>query len=258
VVDIGDRTNKLGRSSRKRAIPGARESVRLPNGRFVYGMLPGYAGSSREEHRLRDKLAHQLRATTKAITEARLPFHLSADVMTESAVFEVEPRCSWRHGASQALGYAVVSGLPPALALFGAARREEVLEIYIEIRNTPLQGAVAPIELWWWAGNRWDRIISRSCCTNMPRGARFGSCNYCGETVAWQSIDGSVDCYEYSFQEAVQKHHCQRMCYAKHIGRMDCIYWLAEITYPSRKRGESCAPRKFQLAARNWNPEITE
>ena len=53
------------------------------------------AGGQLLEHRLRDKLAAQL----GGITEANLPYG-RPDVLTATAVFEVEPAKNWRHGVS--------------------------------------------------------------------------------------------------------------------------------------------------------------
>src|SRR5487761_1268337 len=91
-----------------------RASVTLPDGRSIAGWQPGTAGGQLEEHRLRDKLAAQLHG----ITEAVLPYG-RADVLTASAVFEVEPVKNWRHGVRQALAYSAQTNLPPAVALFG-------------------------------------------------------------------------------------------------------------------------------------------
>ncbi len=134
-----------------------RGSVQLPDGRHVFGSRPGMAGGALEEHRLRDRLAAQL----GGITEAVLPFG-RADVMTGSLVFEVESRGTWRTGVRQALAYSAQCGLPPALALFGAIRRDDLLKLYMKLRD-----GRPPVALWWWTGYGWDHISSRRACRSM-------------------------------------------------------------------------------------------
>ena len=84
-----------------------RRAVTLPDGRQVTGWPPGTAGGRLLEHQLRDKLAAQL----GGITEAALPYG-RPDVLTASAVFEVEPARQWRHGVRQVLAYPAQTGLP--------------------------------------------------------------------------------------------------------------------------------------------------
>jgi hypothetical protein len=131
--------------------------VTLPDGRKVYGRIPGTSSVVVLEHRLRDDLARHVRGYTEAV----LPYG-RADVMSEQSVFEVEPAGSWRAGVRQVLAYAAQTGLPPSLALFGEAHRDLVLKIYLRLRD----GSPA-IVLWWHNGWRWERITSRAACRNM-------------------------------------------------------------------------------------------
>jgi hypothetical protein len=131
--------------------------VTLPDGRKLYGRVPGASSVVILEHRLRDDLARHVRG----VTEAVLPYG-RADVMTEQSVFEVEPAGSWRAGVRQVLAYAAQTGLPPSLALFGEAHRDLVLKIYLRLRD----GSPA-IVLWWHNGWSWERITSRAACRNM-------------------------------------------------------------------------------------------
>lgn len=140
-----------------------RASVQLPDGRYVYGWPPGTAPARLTEHRLRDQLAAQLHG----ITEAVLPYG-RADVLTRNAVFEVEPRRSWRNGIRQALAYSAQTGLPPAIALFGAIHHDELLKLYLKLRDQRLHANAGPIALWWWTGGTWIHISARSRCRNMP------------------------------------------------------------------------------------------
>jgi hypothetical protein len=135
----------------------ARQAVTLPDGRQVLGGTPGTSAATIEEHRLRDALAREVHG----ITEAVLPYG-RADVLTASAVYEVEPYRTWRHGARQVLAYSAQCGLPPALALFGAIRRDEMLRFYLKFRERE-----PVIRLWWWTGYGWKRITARVHCTAM-------------------------------------------------------------------------------------------
>ena len=70
-------------------------------------------------------------------------------MLTSTAVFEVEPRHSWREGARQVLAYSAQYGLPRALALFHAIPREEMLTIFTELRAIDLHGLHADfVGLW--------------------------------------------------------------------------------------------------------------
>lgn len=58
----------------------------MPDGRRVYGRDPGRSRVTLLEHLLRDELA----IAVQGVTEAALPYG-RADVLTERAVYEVEP-----------------------------------------------------------------------------------------------------------------------------------------------------------------------
>jgi hypothetical protein len=135
-----------------------RVAVTLPDGRQIQGQAPGVAVATLPEHELRDRLARQLRG----ITEAVLPYG-RADVLTKSAVFEVETYRGWRNGARQVLAYSSQCGLPPALALFGRIHRDDLVKLYVKLRD-----GRPPVQLWWWTGGSWTAITSRRACCNMP------------------------------------------------------------------------------------------
>jgi hypothetical protein len=139
-----------------------RKTIQLPDGRHIYGWPPGTAPSRLLEHRLRDELAAQLHG----ITEAVLPYG-RADVLTRDTVFEVERHQSWRNGVRQALAYSGQVGLPPAIALFGAIHREDLLKLYIKLRGDPFHSNAGAIALWWYSGT-WVHISARNRCRNMP------------------------------------------------------------------------------------------
>lgn len=140
-----------------------RRTITLSDGREFTGWPPGTASARLEEHRLRDKLAFQL----GGITEANLPYG-RADVLTTTAVFEVEPSKNWRHGVQQALAYSAQTGLPPAIALFGAIHHTDLLKRYIQLRGDWWRDNASTIALWWWTGQTWAHISSRTRCRNMP------------------------------------------------------------------------------------------
>jgi hypothetical protein len=145
-----------------------RQSVTLPDGREINGWPPGMAGGRLEEHRLRDNLAAQVHG----ITEACLPYG-RADVLTATAVYEVETARKWRDGVRQVLAYSLQTGLPPAVALFGTIHRDDLLKLYIKLRGDQWwRNSMGTIALWWWGGAAWEHICSRSRCRNMPVGAR--------------------------------------------------------------------------------------
>jgi hypothetical protein len=139
-----------------------RAHVTLADGRVISGQRPGCAGVTITEHWLRDELASQL----CGITEALLPYG-RADVLTATAVFEVEAARKWRAGMRQVLAYSAQTGLPPALALFGNAHRDDVLKRYLTLRD-----GRPPVQLWWHGGYRWHHIASRRVCRNMEAPAR--------------------------------------------------------------------------------------
>jgi hypothetical protein len=140
-----------------------RRAITLPDGRKVYGWPPGAAHGRLLEHQLRDKLAAQL----GGITEAVLPYG-RADVLTATAVFEVERHRSWRHGAQQVLAYSAQTGLPPAVALFGPIHHDDLLSLYLKLRGDPYHGNAGALALWWWNGYGWEHVSSRTRCRNMP------------------------------------------------------------------------------------------
>jgi hypothetical protein len=141
-----------------------RRTITLPDGRTITGWPPGTAHGRLLEHQLRDKLAAQL----GGITEAVLPYG-RADVLTNTAVFEVEPAKQWRHGVFQAYAYAAQTGLPPAVALFGAIHHTDLLKRYLKLRSDHWSRSnTAPVALWWWDGAAWTPISSRTRCRNMP------------------------------------------------------------------------------------------
>jgi len=140
-----------------------RRTITLADGREFTGWPPGTASARLEEHRLRDKLASQL----GGITEANLPYG-RADVLTTTAVFEVERADNWRQGVRQVLAYSAQTGLPPAIALFGAIHHTDLLKRYLKLRSDWWRDTCTPIALWWWAGHAWTHISSRTRCRNMP------------------------------------------------------------------------------------------
>ena len=222
--------------------------IGLPDGREVPGFLPGQAGrrgsrprnllragprgcpatEAAEEYQLRDDLARQV----DGLTEVRLPLGF-ADVMTRGAVFEVEPRHSWRDGARQSLAYASQCGLPPALALFGAVTAAEMRGIFTKLRAVSLPGVPGgSVSLWWWTGQAWQQVTSLAQCADMPHQAAFGSCRYCGSGVAW--LDGSTTGCDYDPRWPVREMHCcEQLCPAEHENVEGCLYWLAQRAFPA-------------------------
>lgn len=131
--------------------------ITVPDGRRFAGRIPGRSAVTLTEHRLRDELAEKLGGAT----EVSLPYG-RADVMTETAVFEVEPFHSWKKGMHQALAYSAQTGLPPALALFGNAKEEDVLRVFNKIWSGRPRAA-----LWWYTGHSWAEISCASKCRAM-------------------------------------------------------------------------------------------
>lgn len=175
-----------------------------------------------EEYLVRDDLARQV----GGLTEVGLPLGF-ADVMNSQAVFEVEPRRSWRHGARQVLAYSAQCGLPPALDLFRAIPAAEMLDIFTELRALELRGLRDRfIDLWWWTGQGWRQITSPALCADMPHGAVFGTCEHCGHRVAW--LGESVVCYDYGPRHGVSEMHCcAKLCPLAHQNMEWCLYWAA-------------------------------
>lgn len=132
-------------------------TVTVPNGLEVSGYAPGEYPVTLLEHDLRDALATQ----TGGVTEATLTYG-RADIMTTTFAFEVEPFASWRHGARQALTYAVQTDTIPALALFGNATRDQMTTVYEITRD-----AKPFIALWWHIDGKWLPIMSVSQCVDV-------------------------------------------------------------------------------------------
>jgi hypothetical protein len=239
-------------SPRTRTTDPRRGVIQLVDGRQVSGFPPGHARNSGgrsidlflahqhgcpateavEEHHVRDDLARQV----GGLIEARLPLGF-ADVVTGQAVFEVESRHSWREGSRQVLAYAAQCGLPPALALFRAISAAEMLAIFSELRAIDLHGLRSDfIDLWWWTGQAWQQITNPSLCADMPNGAVFGSCAYCGCRVAW--FDGSTICYDYDPTHRIrQMHCCAGLCPGAHDSVELCLYWAARRAFPDGNGG---------------------
>lgn len=130
------------------------------------GGVPGQRAQVAPEHVLRDQLARAL----GGIVEVVLPYG-RADVADERYVIEVEPAKQWRHGVMQVLAYSAQCDRLPGLALFGSATPDEVLRVYLRLRDgTP------SIALWWHTGWDWKRIGGRSACRTMQE---------------WPILDGS-------------------------------------------------------------------
>jgi len=177
-----------------------------------------------QEYCLRDELARQLGGLTEV--QVSLGF---ADLATDKAVFEVEPHHTWQTGARQVLAYAAQLGLPPALALFRAIPQAKMLGIYNNLRGVSLHGICHGdfIDLWWWTGSGWEQITSPDLCSNMPQGAIFEPCSYCGRLVAW--LDGSKVAYNYDHTRRINELHCcAELCPVAHEDVSPCLYWAAE------------------------------
>lgn len=134
-----------------------RQHITLPDGRTILGYVPGMSGTVHFEHFLRDELARRLRG----LTEAKLPYG-RADVITEQSVFEVEPFTKWRNGVRQVLAYSAQTGLQPTLALFGEARRDEVLKVFLKLRDGSPR-----VHLWWYSSRTWHGVGARRDCRAM-------------------------------------------------------------------------------------------
>lgn len=124
-----------------------RPALTLPNGGSAIGQWPQDVVGTGEGPYIAN-----LASAVRGIAEVKLPAG-RADVANETHVWEVEPVRSWRHGAQQAYAYSAMSGLLPALALFGAA---DYLSIYLQIRD-----GMPPIQLWVWRGAQFERTTSR-------------------------------------------------------------------------------------------------
>lgn len=134
-------------------------AVTVPNGRTITGYVPGLAGGQLLEHRLRDHLGRMVHG----VTEANLGWG-RADVLTPKTVFEVESMGKWRHAIRQALQYGAQTGCQPAIALFGEIHCDDLLALYLKLRDSP----PLRLELWWWNHSWWSKIGNRRECRNMP------------------------------------------------------------------------------------------
>ena len=121
--------------------------VRSPDGRVFYGRYPQSMPGTGEGPYIAS-LARLVGGACEVVLPAG-----RADVANDRCVFEVEPVGSWRVGARQAFSYAGMSGLDPALALFGPS---DYLSIYLRIRDR-LPG----LALWAWNGSAWEQLRSR-------------------------------------------------------------------------------------------------
>lgn len=126
---------------------GPRPWIKVPDGRYFYGIWPQDMSRQRETDYI-----IALAAAVRGVCEVTLPVG-RADVATGTIAFEVEPVGSWRAGARQAFGYAAMAGLEPAVALFGHA---DYLKIYLRIRDR-----MRPLGLWVFGDGRWRRITNR-------------------------------------------------------------------------------------------------
>jgi hypothetical protein len=128
----------------------------------------------------------------------------------------------------------VQRGLPPALALFRAISKAEMLAIDTELRGIYLNGlAVDRIDMWWWSGRIWERIANPAICRDMPDGAVFGSCTYCGQPAAW--LDGNRHCYGYGVSRRIEQIHCcPDLCPIEHEAVTGCFYWAAQRACATR------------------------
>jgi hypothetical protein len=183
-------------------------SIRLADGRLIWGRSPGLLNNSSQdraelhdrhrgipaseaiaEYRRSDQLAEQL----GGIIEGWVPAG-RADVVTPAAVFEVERWRSWELGLHQVIRYAAQIGPPPALAVFGAVPQESMLKVFNRIRTIRLYGLrqADSIQLWWWNGTMWERIVTSEQCRDIPDGIRFGKCETCGRPIGWFEEDVCV------------------------------------------------------------------
>ena len=124
-----------------------RPTVTAPDGRTYRGRWPQDLGTNGEAPYIK-ALAAQVRGVPEVVLPAG-----RADVATSTTVFEVEPAKSWRTGAQQAFAYAGMTGLAPALALFGEA---DWLSLYLRIRDRMM-----PLALWRWSYGAWELVSSR-------------------------------------------------------------------------------------------------
>jgi hypothetical protein len=108
--------------------------------------------------------------------------------------------------------------------------------IYSKLQEIKLPGlrVANSIELWWWTGAQWEHITSPGQCSDMPRGIRFGPCEYCGDPVAWYR-DESLS-YNYRWGRIAQMHCCSEQCRLEHADIDGCLYWLVRGGQRVRRR----------------------
>lgn len=134
-------------------------TITVPDGRVFRGRRANTLGDQGEAPYIA-ALARQVGGIVEVILPAG-----RADVATETHVFEVEPVGSWRTGAQQAFAYAGMSGLAPALALFGPA---DYLPIYLRIRDK-----MPGLSLWAWEDRGvWTRVTNRQMAQRRRGGWR--------------------------------------------------------------------------------------
>jgi hypothetical protein len=156
------RRTRIKRSERSPQLRQYNPTIQVPDGRRFRGLRPrDVAGRSGE-----GPYIAALAEVVGGIAEVVLPAG-RADVATNADVWEVEPVASWRHGAQQAFAYAGMTGLKPALALFGLA---DYLPIFTKVRDR-----MPGLTLWRWRGE-WVRVTSRTeaareCASSLPPGA---------------------------------------------------------------------------------------
>ena len=124
-----------------------RPALTLPGGELAVGRWPQDLGTTGEAPYIAN-----LAIAVRGIAEVKLAAG-RADAANATHVWEVEPVKSWRHGAQQAYAYSAMSGLSPALALFGNA---DYLSIYLEVRDK-----MCGLQLWVWRQGRFELTTSR-------------------------------------------------------------------------------------------------
>lgn len=145
---------------RAAARPLARPWITVPDGRQFKGRYPHLLGSAGE-----GPYIAELAEAVDGIAEVILPAG-RADVATNTDVFEVEPVATWVKGAQQAFAYGGMSGLHPAVALFGEA---EYLPIFLRVRDQ-----MPGLTLWVFADYGWRKITSRRSVPSRAASKRVG------------------------------------------------------------------------------------
>lgn len=132
-------------------------TVTGPDSRTYRGRWPQNLGEKGEAPYIAALARH-----VQGVAEVILPAG-RCDVATGTDVYEVEPVRSWRKGAQQAFAYAGMTGLRPALALFGPA---DYLPIYLAMRDR-----MPGLALWVWEGwGAWTRVTSRTVAARRRTG----------------------------------------------------------------------------------------